>query len=141
MEASLSAGVAEPRFRMSLFAVFALLSVCLVTAGVYSVLSYAVGQRSSEIGLRMALGASAASVIRQVVAHGLILTGVGLALGLAGAAAATRLMTTMLFQVQPHDPLVFVGVTALLGVVTIVASVLPAWRASNIDPLAAIRQE
>lgn len=141
MEASLSAGVAEPRFRMWLFAVFALLSVCLVTAGVYSLLAFAVGQRSSEIGLRMALGASGTSVIRHVLVQGLTLTGVGLALGLAGAVAASRLMTTMLFQVQPHDPLVYVGVILLLGMVTIAASVVPAWRASNIDPLVALRQE
>jgi putative ABC transport system permease protein len=141
MEAALSANVAEPRFRTWLFGVFAALSVCLVVAGVYSVLSYAVGQRSSEIGLRKALGASTSSVIREVITHGLVLTAVGLALGLAGAMAGTRLLTTMLFQVTPHDPMVYAGVIVLLGAVTMVASVVPAWRAANTDPLVALRQE
>jgi predicted permease len=141
MEATLSANVAEPRFRTWLFGVFAALSVCLVVAGVYSVLSYAVGQRSSEIGLRKALGASTSSVIREVITHGLVLTAVGLALGLAGAMAGTRLLTTMLFQVTPHDPMVYAGVIVLLGAVTMVASVVPAWRAANTDPLVALRQE
>ena len=114
MEAALSANVAEPRFRSGCSA-SSLLSVCLVAAGVYSVLSYAVGQRSSEIGLRKALGASTGSVIREVISHGLVLTAIGLAFGFAGAIAVTRLMTTMLFQVTPHDPLVYVGVIVLVG--------------------------
>lgn len=141
MEAALSANVAEPRFRTWLFGVFAALSVCLVVAGVYSVLSYAVGQRSSEIGLRKALGASTRSVICEVISHGLTLTAVGLALGLVGAMAGTRLLTTVLFQVTPHDPMVYLSVILLLGTVTMVASVVPAWRAANTDPLVALRQE
>ncbi len=76
-----------------------------------------------------------------MISHGLTLTAVGLALGLAGAMAGTRLLTTVLFQVTPHDPMVYLGVILLLGTVTMVASVVPAWRAANTDPLVALRQE
>ena len=123
--------------------VFAGLAVCLAMAGVYGVMAYAVGQRSNEIGLRMALGASAGSVLRLVLGQGLALTGLGLALalGLTAAVAGTRLLTSMLFRVQPNDPLVYLAVAVLLGTVALVASYVPARRASKIDPLTAIRQE
>ncbi len=110
-------------------------------ASVYGVMAYAVGQRSNEIGLRMALGASTASVLRLILGQGLVLAGLGLALGLAAAVAGTRFLTTMLFQVQPNDPWVYLAVAALLGVVTLVASYVPAMRAAKIDPLTALRQE
>jgi predicted permease len=141
MESDASENVAAPRFRSLLFGLFAGLAACLAMAGVYGVMSYAVGQRSSEIGLRMALGAGAGSVLRLFLGQGLAFAGLGLALGLAAAVAGTRLLTTMLFQVQPNDPLVYLAVGALLGLVTLVASYVPARRASKIDPLAALRQE
>jgi putative ABC transport system permease protein len=141
MENLLSENVAAPRFRTLLLAVFAGLAVCLAMAGVYGVMAYAVGQRSSEVGLRMALGASTGSVLRLILGQGLTLAGIGLALGLAGAFAGSRLLTTMLFQVKPTDPLVYLAVAILLGVVALVASYIPARRASRIDPVAAIRQE
>jgi putative ABC transport system permease protein len=141
MEALLSENVAAPRFRTLLFAVFAGLAVCLAMAGVYGVMAYAVGQRSNEIGLRIALGATTGSVLRLVLEEGLALAGLGLALGLAAAAAGTRLLTSMLFRVQPNDPAVYLAVAFLLGIVALVASYVPARRASKIDPLAAIRQE
>ena len=141
MEATVSENVAAPRFRTLLLGVFAGLAVCLAMAGVYGVMAYAVGQRSKEIGLRMALGASTGSVLRLILGQGLALAVVGLALGLAAAVAGTRLLTTMLFQVQPNDPLVYLAVAVLLGFVTLVASYVPARRASKIDPLTAIRQE
>jgi ABC-type antimicrobial peptide transport system permease subunit len=141
MEARLSETVATPRFRSLLFGVFAGLAVCLAMAGIYGVMAYGVSQRSSEIGLRMALGASTGSVLRLILGQGLILAGTGLALGLAASVAGTRLLTSILFQVQPNDPLVYLGVTVLLGLVALVASYLPARRASKIDPLAALRQE
>lgn len=141
MEATLSENVAVPRLRTLLFGLFAGLAVCLAIAGVYGVMAHAVGQRSSEIGLRMALGASTGSVLRLILGQGLALAVVGLALGLAAAIAGTRLLTTMLFQVQPNDPLVYLAVTVLLGVVTLAASYVPARRAAKIDPLAALRQE
>ena len=141
MEAMLSENVAAPRFRTLLFAVFAGLAVCLAMAGVYGVMAYAVGQRSNEIGLRIALGASTGSVLRLIIGQGLVLAGLGLALGLAAAVAGTRLLTSMLFQVKPNDPLVYLAVASLLGIVALVASYVPARRASRIDPLTAIRQE
>jgi putative ABC transport system permease protein len=110
-------------------------------AGVYGVIAYAVGQRSNEIGLRMALGATTGSVVRLVLWQGLALAGLGLALGLAVAVASTRLLRSMLFQVQPNDPGVYLAVALLLGIVALAASYIPARRASKIDPLAAIRQE
>jgi putative ABC transport system permease protein len=124
-----------------LFAIFAGLAVCLAMAGVYGVMAYAVGQRTNEIVLRIALGAGTASVLRLVLGQGLALAGLGLALGLAAAIAGTRLLTTMLFRVQPNDPVVHLAVAVLLGMVALVASYIPARRASRIDPLTAIRQE
>jgi predicted permease len=141
MEALVSENVAAPRFRSLLFGLFAALAVCLAMAGVYGVMAYAVGQRSNEIGLRIALGASTGSLLRLILGQGMVLTTAGLALGLAAAVAGTRLMESMLFQVRPNDPLVYLAVSVLLGIVTIVASCVPAWRASRIDPLTAIRRE
>jgi putative ABC transport system permease protein len=141
METDVSASVAAPRFRTLLFAVFAGLAVCLAMAGVYGVIAYAVGQRSSEIGVRMALGASAGSVLRLILGQGLALAGIGLALGLAAAFVGTRLLTTMLFEVKPNDPVVYIAVALLLGLVALVASYVPARRASKIDPMTALRCE
>src|SRR5207302_5653165 len=116
-----------------LFGVFAGLAVCLAMAGVYGVMAYAVGQRSNEIGLRIALGATSASVLRLIVGKGLALAGLGLALGLAAAIACTRLLKTMLFQVEPNDLNVYLAVVVLLGMVAQLASFVPARRASRID--------
>jgi predicted permease len=141
MEAMLSEDVATPRFRTLLFGVFAGLAVCLAMAGVYAVIAYTVGQRSNEIGLRMALGASTSSVLRLVLGQGLTFVGIGYALGLPAAVVVTRLLTTVLFQVRPSDAEVYLAVAALLGVVALLASYVPARRATKIDPLAAIREE
>ncbi|HKE21099.1 MAG TPA: ABC transporter permease [Bryobacteraceae bacterium] len=141
MEALVSENVAAPRFRSLLFGLFAGIAVCLAMAGVYGVMAYAVGQRSNEIGLRIALGASTGSLLRLILGQGTILTAAGLALGLSAAVAGTRLLESLLFQVQPNDPLVYLAVSVLLGIVAIVASYVPARRASRIDPLAAMRQE
>ena len=141
MEATISKRVEDPRFRALLFAVFAGLAVCLAMAGVYGVMAYAVQQRSREIGLRMALGASRGSVLRLILGQGLILAAVGLALGLAGAVAATRLLTTMLFEVRPVDTQVYLGVVVLLGVMTLVAGYLPARRAAVVDPVEVLKAE
>jgi putative ABC transport system permease protein len=141
MEGRLSQTVAAPRFRTLLFGLFAGLAVCLAMAGVYGVMAHTVGQRSSEIGLRMALGASRGSVVRLVVRQGFVSAGIGLALGVAAAVAGSRLLTSMLFHVRPYDPQVYLAVAVLLGVVTLCASYVPARRASKIDPLAALREE
>jgi putative ABC transport system permease protein len=141
MEAMLSENVAAPRFRTLLLGIFAALAVLLAMAGVYGVMAYAVGQRSNEIGVRIALGAGTGSVLRLILGQGVALAGLGLASGLAGAIAGTRLLRTMLFQVRPNDPVVYLAVAVLLGLVALVASYVPARRASKIDPLVALRQE
>jgi putative ABC transport system permease protein len=141
MEVSLYEEVAVPRFRTLLLGVFAGLALCLAMAGVYGVTAYAVGQRSNEIGLRMAMGATPGDVLRLIFKQGIRLAAVGMALGLVGALAGTRLMTSMLFEVAPGDPGTYAGVAALLGLMVLSALYLPARRAANVDPLAALRQE
>jgi putative ABC transport system permease protein len=141
MKTIISDNVAAPRFRTLLFGIFAALAICLAMAGVYGVTAYAVGLRRNEIGLRMALGASTSSVLRLILGQGLALAGLGLALGLAAAVVCTRLLTTILFQVQPNDPLVYLAVAVLLGLVALVASYFPARRATKVDPAIGLRYE
>jgi predicted permease len=141
MDARLAQSVASPRFRGILLGIFAALAVGLAMAGVYGVMAYLVTQRASEIGLRMALGAGRASIVRLVLARGAALTGAGLAAGLLGALAATRLLRTMLFGVAATDPLTY-GVMALgVALIALLACAVPAWRATTVDPLAALRQD
>ncbi|HYP14577.1 MAG TPA: ABC transporter permease [Bryobacteraceae bacterium] len=141
MKATVAGNVAAPRFRTLLFGLFAGLSVCLAVAGVYGVMAFAVGQRSNEIGLRMALGASEGAVLQMILRHGLLLVAIGLAIGLGAALAASRLMRAMLFEVKPNDPLVYLSVAIVLAIVTLIGSYIPARRAAHIDPLTAIRQD
>jgi predicted permease len=141
VEELLSENTAGPRFRTLLLGIFAGIAVCLAMAGVYGVMAYAVGQRANEIGLRMALGAGTGDVLRLILRQGMVLTGLGLALGLMVAAVATRLVTSMLFEVKPGDPLTYAGVAVLLALVSLVASYIPARRATLVDPVAALRQE
>jgi predicted permease len=141
METLLTENVAAPRFRTLLLGIFAGLAVCLAMAGVYGVMSYVVGQRANEIGLRMALGANPGDVLRLVMRQASILAGAGIVIGLAGAAAVTQLLTSMLFGVKASDPLTYVVVVALLGLVALVASYIPARRAMRVDPMVALRYE
>ncbi|RPI56670.1 MAG: FtsX-like permease family protein [Acidobacteria bacterium] len=141
VEETLAKRVEDPRFRALLFAAFSVLAVCLAMAGVYGVLAYSVQQRSNEIGLRMALGASRSSVLRLIVGEGITLACIGLALGLAGAVAATRLLTTLLFEVRPLDVEVYLGVVVLLGVVTSIAGYIPARRAAGFNPIDVLKTE
>jgi predicted permease len=141
MEAMLSDHVAAPRFRTLLVAVFASLAVCLAMAGVYGVMAHSVAQRTGEIGVRIALGASTGAVIRLVLGRGLILAGLGLIIGLAVAAAGARMLVSLLFQVQPSDPAIHIAVAVLVGLVALIASYVPARRACKIDPVVALRQE
>ena len=120
---------------------FAAVALALALIGLYSVLAYYVSQRRRELGLRMALGASGADVISLVLGRGLGLTGVGLVLGLGGAYMATGILRTLLYQTAPTDPVTFVLVPVLFGVVGGLACLLPAWRASRVNPVDALRSE
>jgi predicted permease len=141
LDASLAENIAAPRFRTVLLGIFAGVALALAMAGIYGVMAYVVGQRWSEIGLRMALGASSSDVLRLVLREAIALAAAGLAIGLAGAFAATRLLGSVLFNVKPSDPATYIGVAALLVIVALGASFGPAHRASRLDPLLALRQE
>ena len=141
MEVLVGEHFAAPRFRAILVALFGAVALSLALAGIYGVMAYAVGQRSNEFGLRIALGASTGSVLRLVLGQGLALACIGLALGLAASIAGTRLLKSMLFQVQPNDPATFVAVATLLTVVALLACYMPARRATRVDPMVALRYE
>jgi ABC-type antimicrobial peptide transport system permease subunit len=125
----------------TLTAIFAGLALALSAVGLYSVLAYAVSQRTSEIGIRMALGAQPGQVVGLVMRNGLELVGIGLVIGLAGAAGAARLIQTLLFDVQPLDPLVYFGVASAFTIIASLACLVPSMRASRIDPLHALRAD
>jgi len=141
MEQSLAEYSAAPRFRTILVSGFGLIALCLAVAGIYGVLTYLVGQRTREIGLRMALGAPRGTIVRMVMREGAVPAAAGMVLGVLGAVAVTRLLGTMLFHVQPYDPLTYAGGLVFLSVVTFVACYVPASRAARIDPLEALRVE
>jgi ABC-type antimicrobial peptide transport system permease subunit len=124
-----------------LLGVFAALALLLAATGLYGVLSYAVTQRSREIGLRIALGASAGAVVGMIVRRGLALTALGLAAGMALAAGATRALSTLLYGVGASDPATFGLVVVILGLVALSACSVPAMRAARVDPITALRQE
>jgi predicted permease len=141
MDEIVAFNVAGRQQQMTLLGAFAALALLLASIGLYGVLSYAVTQRSREIGLRMALGATAGSVIRLIVGRGLALTGMGLAIGLVAAWAATRAMKNLLYGVAATDPLTFASVAALLGIIALIACWAPARRASRVDPITVLREE
>jgi putative ABC transport system permease protein len=133
--------VAEPRFNMLLVAGFAVLAVVLTAIGIYGVISYSTAQRTHEIGVRMALGAARRDVMSLVLGEGLLTATTGVALGLAGSAAVTRLMQNQLVGITARDPIAFAGSGLLLLAVAVVASWVPAWRATRVDPVVALRAE
>jgi ABC-type antimicrobial peptide transport system permease subunit len=141
MEELFAKAVARPRITAVSLGAFALLALILAAMGTYSVMAYATEQRSQEIGIRIALGASRAAVVRMVVGQGLMLIGVALVLGTAGALAVSRVLQNLVYDVTTTDPLTFAAMAALLAGTGAVACWLPAQRASGIDPAAAIRSE
>jgi putative ABC transport system permease protein len=141
MDRVLSGQVARPRFLMTLLGTFALVALVLGAVGVYGVMSHAVAQRTNEIGIRIALGARSESVTLMVVRQGALLALGGVVLGLACSVASTRVMTGMLYEVSTTDPWTFVVVSLLLVLVAMLASYLPARRASRVDPIEALRVE
>jgi predicted permease len=133
--------MARPRFVSWLVGAFAGLALLLAAIGVYGVLAQTVARRTPEIGLRMALGATRQDILRLVLGQGLWLIGLGLAVGVAGAIAVMRLIRTLLFGVSHTDPMTFAGVAAVLVLVALLATWLPAQRATRVDPLVALRHE
>jgi putative ABC transport system permease protein len=137
----LSESVAQPRFNTFLIGLFAALAFILSAIGIYGVISYDVTQRTGEIGVRMALGAQSHDVLRLILRQGLVLTLGGLVAGLGGAILLTRFLTGLLFEVKPTDPLTYGVVASLLALVATVACLIPARRATKVDPLVALRYE
>jgi putative ABC transport system permease protein len=141
MEEYLSASVAAPRFSTTLLSIFAVVALVLTIVGLYGVMSYSVAQRTNEIGIRLALGAQSRDVLLMIVKQGSLLIGLGLAIGLLGAFAATRVIASLLFGVTAKDPFTFAAVAVLLAVVALMACYIPAWRATKVDPMEALRCE
>ena len=141
MDDLLALSAAERRFALLLFEAFALVALVLAATGIYGLISGSVTERMREIGVRSALGASRGDIVTLVVRHGMTLTGLGVAIGLCGAAAASHALITLLFGVSHLDPVTYLGVIALLAGAATVACAVPAWRASRVDPVSILRAE
>jgi len=141
MEGALEESIAPRRFNLLLLGTFALVALVLAVLGVYGVVAYAVAERTQEIGIRLALGAERARVVGMIVAQGMTGITIGIVAGVAGAWAATRLMTSLLYGVQPHDTATFAVTTMLLAVIAFVACAAPALKAALVDPVIALRAE
>jgi putative ABC transport system permease protein len=141
MEENMAASVTEPRFRTWLIGIFAGLALVLAAVGIYGVMSYAVTQRTNEIGIRVTLGAQPEDVFKIVVGEGLRLALLGVGVGIMAALVSTRILRTFLYGTSTLDPITFVVMTVLLTLVAVAASFFPARRATRVDPIVALRHE
>jgi predicted permease len=141
MNSLLAVSIARRRFNMTLIGIFAAVALVLASVGIYGVMNYSVTRRTHEIGIRLALGAQSADVIRLIVGQGMILTLTGVGLGLTGAFAITRIMASLLFGVSPTDVVIFTAVSLLLAGVALLACLIPARRATRVDPMVALHYE
>jgi len=141
LEQHVQASVATQRFNTYLLGVFAVLALTLATIGIYGVMSRSVTQRTHEIGVRMALGARPGDVFKMIVGRGMLLALPGMAVGIAGAFALTRVLSSLLFGITPTDPVTFIAVPLLLAAVALLATYIPARRAVRVDPMIALRYE
>jgi putative ABC transport system permease protein len=139
MEQVLAASTGPRRFSVLLLSIFAFVALALAVIGIYGIMSWSVAQRTQEIGIRMAVGADARGILKLILGRGLKLSAIGLVLGLTATMALTRLLSTQLFEISPHDPWVFTAVSALMLAVTTAACYLPARRATKVDPIATLR--
>jgi putative ABC transport system permease protein len=141
MDALVADSVSQRRFQMRLLALFAGLAAMLAAVGIYGVIAYSVSQRTHEIGIRMALGAERADVVRMVIRQGMEMAGVGIAMGIAGAVAFSRILGAQLYEVSATDAGTYMTVSLLLMAVALAATYIPARRATAVDPLIALRYE
>ena len=141
MKEVISRSIARPRFNTLLLAVFAGVALVLASVGLYGVMNYSATQRTHEVGIRMALGATRGDIMRLVVGNGMLLTLIGIAIGVAGSLGLTRLMQTFLFGIGTTDAVTFTGVSALLAAVALFANYIPARRATRVNPVVALRYE
>ena len=141
LEGTLARSIAPRRFNLFLLGTFAGSALLLALIGIYGAMSYAVTQRTHEIGVRMALGARRGEIVRMVIRQGMVVALTGIAAGIAAAFGLTRLMATLLYDVKPTDPLTFAAVVIALTATSLLASWVPALKAARVDPLRALRYE
>jgi putative ABC transport system permease protein len=141
MNQVISDSFADRRFSMALLGSFSIVALLLASLGIYGVISYLVGQRTHELGIRIALGAQRRDVVQLVLNHGMKMILAGVLVGLLGAFALTRLLTKMLFGVSATDPITFGGIALMLVTIALLACTVPAVKATRVDPLVALREE
>jgi putative ABC transport system permease protein len=141
MQENVAQSVSEPKFRTVLFSVFAGIALVLAAVGIFGVMAYSVAQRTRELGLRMALGASRGRVLQLVLINGVQLTLIGVGIGLLATFFLTRYVSSLLFNVPRYDPITLVGVVVALIIISLCACYIPARRATLVDPIVALREE
>ena len=133
--------IAPQKFTLFIFGVFSFVALLLAALGIYGVMAYTVSQRTNEIGVRMALGAQPGDILRLMLGHAGKLVGIGLIIGILGSIAGSRLLTNILYEVSPYDPMTFVSVSLVLSAVGLLACYIPSRRATKVDPVIALRSE